>query len=124
MTRESSIWLNLTARRAAPPPVSRSGDSPAHSQKIFSEVLNLRIDEAMSREVKRIAKQGDQPESETARALIAWGIEAHRAREVALLELPYDMGNDPVDRHGEPLVLRVVARWEPWAPWDAEGPVT
>jgi hypothetical protein len=86
-------------------------------EKVYSEVLNLRIDEAMSKEIKRIAKQLDQPESETARSLMAWGIEAHRAREVALLQLPYDVEN-PVDRHGDPLVLRVTARWEPWEPWD------
>lgn len=92
-------------------------------EKTYSEVLNLRIDEAMSREIKRIAKQSDQAESETARSLIAWGIDAHRAREIAMLELPYDMGDNPVDRHGDPLRLRVVARWEPWAPWDEEGPV-
>ena len=91
-------------------------------EKVYSEVLNLRIDEAMSKEIKRIAKQSDQPESETARSLLAWGIEAHRAREVAVLQLPYDAGGRPVDRHGDPLILRVVARWEPFEPWD-EGPV-
>lgn len=92
-------------------------------EKTYTEVLNLRIDEAMSEEIKRIAKQTDQPESETARSLIAWGIRAHRAREIAMLELPYDMGKNPVDRHGEPLTLRVVARWEP-LPWDEDdGPV-
>ena len=91
-------------------------------EKVFSEVLNLRIDEAMSAEIKRIAKQTDQPESETARSLMAWGIEAHRAREVALLRLPYDMKN-AVDRHGDPLVLRVAARWEPFEPWEDGEPV-
>lgn len=90
-------------------------------EKVYSEVLNLRVDEAMSNEIKRIAKLSDQPESETARSLMAWGIEAHRAREVALLQLPYDVQN-PVDRHGDPLTLRVTARWEPWEPWE-EGPV-
>jgi hypothetical protein len=93
-------------------------------EKVFSEVLNLRVDEAMSKEIKRIAKQTEQAESETARSLIAWGIQAHRAREIAVLELPYDMGDSgPFDRHGDPLTLRVVARWEPWAPWDEDGPV-
>lgn len=90
-------------------------------EKVYSEVLNLRVDEAMSKEIERITKQSDQPESETARSLIAWGIQAHRAREIALLELPYDMGENPVDRHGDPLFLRVVARWEPWQPWEEEG---
>ena len=38
-------------------------------EKVFSEVLNLRIDAAMSKEIKRIAAQRDQAESEIARAL-------------------------------------------------------
>lgn len=89
-------------------------------EKVYSEVLNLRIDEAMSREIKRIATQRGTPESETARALIEWGIEAHRAREVAMLRLPYDVER-PVDRGGEPLVLRVQAVWESFDPWDEDG---
>jgi hypothetical protein len=86
-------------------------------EKTYSEVLNLRIDEAMSREVKRIATQTGKPESETARALIEWGIEAHRAREVAQLQLRYDV-DQPENEHGDPLVLRVVAQWVPYDPWD------
>lgn len=88
-------------------------------EKVFSEVLNLRVDDAMSREIKRIAKQREAPDSETARMLIEWGIEAHRAREAALLQLRYDIGT-PVDEHGDPLVLRIAARWEPFDPYDPE----
>jgi hypothetical protein len=86
-------------------------------EKVYGEVLNLRIDEAMSREIKRIATQTGKPESETARALIEWGIEAHRAREVAQLQLRYDI-DQPEDEHGDPLALRVVAQWVPYDPWD------
>jgi hypothetical protein len=89
-------------------------------EKIYSEVLNLRLDDAMSREIKRISRQREKPESETARMLIEWGIEAHRAREAALLHLRYDIEN-PVDQHGEPLVLRIAARWEPFDPWENGG---
>ena len=81
-------------------------------EKVFSEVLNLRIDEAMSAEIKRIAKQHDTAESETARMLIDWGIEAHRAREAALLRRRYDAG-PPRDEMGDELVLEVVASWVP-----------
>ena len=79
-------------------------------EKVYSEVLNLRVDEPMSQEIKRIAAQRDQAESETARMLIDWGIEAHRARESALLQRRYDEGT-PQNRHGEPLQLRIVAQW-------------
>jgi hypothetical protein len=85
-------------------------------EKVYSEVLNLRVDDAMSREIKRIATRRGTPESETARMLIEWGIEAHRAREAAMLQLRYDV-ETPVDEHGDPLVLRVAARWEPFDPY-------
>ena len=86
-------------------------------EKVYGKVLNLRIDEAMSKEIDRIAAQRDQPASEAARMLLEWGIEAHRAREVAMLQLRYDV-EQPYDRHGDPLILRVVAQWEPCEPWD------
>jgi hypothetical protein len=88
-------------------------------EKVFSEVLNLRVDEAMSQEIKRIAAQRGQPESETARMLIDWGIEAHRAREAALLRRRYDAG-PPQSEHGDPMELRVVAQWVEIDPWDME----
>jgi hypothetical protein len=79
-------------------------------EKVYSEVLNLRVDEAMSQEIKRIASKQGQPESETARALIDWGIEAHRAREVAMLKLRYDSA-PPTGPYGEPMTLEVTAQW-------------
>ena len=84
-------------------------------EKVYSEVLNLRVDEAMSREIKRIAGQEGQPESEAARQLIDWGIEAHRAREIARLRLPYDV-ETPRGEHGDEMVLRVVAEWVEFDP--------
>ena len=81
-------------------------------EKVYSEVLNLRIDEAMSKEIKRIGTQAGEADSETARKLIEWGIEAHRAREAAMLQLRYDQ-TTAYDRYGEPMVLQVIAQWVP-----------
>ena len=86
-------------------------------EKVYNEVLNLRIDEAMRDEIKRIATQEGKPESETARSLIDWGIQARRAREVALLQRRYDEG-PPEDENGEPMYLEVVAAWRRYDPWD------
>jgi hypothetical protein len=86
-------------------------------EKVYSEVLNLRIDEAMRDEIKRLAVQQGQPESETARTLIDWGIQAHRSREVALLQRRYDAG-PPNDQNGEPMYLEVTAVWRSYDPWD------
>lgn len=85
-------------------------------EKTYTEALNLRVDGAMSAEIKRIAKQHDQGDSEAARMLIEWGIEAHRSREAALLARPYDEEH-PVDEEGEPLILEVVARWRAFDPY-------
>jgi hypothetical protein len=90
-------------------------------EKLYTEVLNLRIDEAMGKEIKRIATQQGTPESEAARSLLEWGIEAHRAKEVAVLQLPYDTDN-PTDEHGDPLVLKVRAVWTQFDPWEDAGP--
>lgn len=79
-------------------------------EKVYSEVLNLRIDEAMSQEIKRIAAQHGQSDSEAARSLIEWGIEAHRVREAAILRLPYNV-QAPEDRDGYPMRLEIEARW-------------
>jgi hypothetical protein len=85
-------------------------------EKVYSEVLNLRVDEPMRDEIKRIAAQEGKPESETARSLIDWGIQARRAREIALLQRPYDAG-PPEDEHGEPMYLDVIAVWKQHNPW-------
>ena len=79
-------------------------------EKVYSEVINLRIDEAMSAEIKRIAAQREQADSEAARMLIDWGIEAHRVKEAALLRLPYGT-KAPETRHGDPMELRITAEW-------------
>jgi hypothetical protein len=89
-------------------------------EKTYTEVLNLRIDDAMGREIKRIATQEGKAESETARMLLEWGIEAHRAREVAMLELPYDKSH-ATDEHGEPMMLKVRAVWTPFDPWELDA---
>jgi hypothetical protein len=78
----------------------------------YPEVLNLRIDEALSREIKRIAKQRGESESVVARMLLGWGVEAHRRMEGKLLMRPYD--------YEEPDYTRMVidVRWEQYDPED------
>jgi hypothetical protein len=87
-------------------------------EKVYSEVLNLRIDEAMSREIKRVAVQHENLESDTARMLIGWGIEAHRDMEAQELLRPYDAE----ERHGRnyPLEMRVCVRWEETDPYEPD----
>ena len=81
-------------------------------ERTFSDALNLRVDPAMTVEIKRIAAQYGQTDSETARRLIEYGIEAHRAREAAMLQLPYNVTSRET-RHGDPMKLEIVAQWVP-----------
>jgi hypothetical protein len=59
-------------------------------ERTYTEVLNLRIDEPLNREIERIAAQRGQSASDTARMLLGWGVRAHRAMEARLLMRPYD----------------------------------
>jgi hypothetical protein len=78
----------------------------------YSEVLNLRIDEALSREIKRIAKQRGESESEAARMLLGWGVEAHRRMEAKVLLRPYNYEMPDYSR------MVVDVRWEEYDPED------
>jgi hypothetical protein len=81
-------------------------------EKTYSEVLNLRVDEPLSQEIKRIAAQRETSESDTARMLLGWGVEAHRKMEAKTLMRPYD--------YEEPDFTRVVidVHWEQYDPED------
>jgi hypothetical protein len=76
-------------------------------EKTYSEVLNLRVDKPLADEVKRIAGRRDTSESEVARMLLGWGVEAHRSMEAKELLRPYDA--EPPDG---PWRMRVTVVWE------------
>jgi hypothetical protein len=76
-------------------------------EKTYGEVLNLRIDKALADEVARIASRREASESEVARMLLGWGVEAHRAMEAKELLRPYD-----AELPDGPLRMRVTVEWE------------
>lgn len=78
---------------------------------MFSEVLNLRVDEALSGEVKRIAGQHGTTDSDAARRLLAWGVEAHRAMEARRLLRAYDAPPPEF-----PQRMRITVQWEEFDP--------
>jgi hypothetical protein len=74
-------------------------------EKTYSETLNLRIDPGLAREIERIAKRRGQSESETARSLLALGVDADRKIEAAWLRRPYDDDSEMIavlDVHLQP----------------------
>jgi hypothetical protein len=81
-------------------------------EKTFTDVLNLRIDPALGREIERIASQQESSASEVARMLLGWGVEAHRKMEAKTLMRPYDYELPDFTR----MVIDV--RWEEFDPED------
>jgi hypothetical protein len=82
-------------------------------EKTYTEVLNLRVDRALSQEIKRIASQRETSESDIARMLLGWGVEAHRNMEAKLLLRPYDY--EPATPFERPVIE---VRWEQYDPED------
>jgi len=82
------------------------------------DVLNIRVDEALSREVDRIAKVEGTSASEAARKLIGYGVEVQRQVEASYLRLPYALDREKVEGRV------VVAHWKPYTPrelWELEN---
>jgi hypothetical protein len=78
----------------------------------YPEVLNLRIDAPLRDEIKRIGAQREKSESDVARMLLGWGVEAHRRMEAKVLMRPYDYEAPDYTR------MVVDVRWEEYDPED------
>jgi hypothetical protein len=79
----------------------------------LSGVLNLRVDEALSAEIDRIAKVEGLTASEAARKLLGYGVEVQRQVEASFLQLPYDTDTSP----GKGRIV-VEAGWRKYTPRD------
>jgi Ribbon-helix-helix protein, copG family len=89
-------------------------------KQALSDVLNVRVDEPLAREVARIAERQGVAVSEVARQLIRHGVEVERQAEASLLKLPYAW--DISKMRGR---IVIEANWEPYTRaevWDMENP--
>ena len=75
----------------------------------LKDVLNIRVDEALSREIDRIAQVEGVSASEVARKLLAHGVEVQRQVEASFLLLPYTL-----DREKTRGRVVVDAAWKPY----------
>ncbi len=95
-------------------------------KKPLSDVLNIRVDEALAREVDRIAEWRGTSASEVARQLIRHGVEVERQVQASMLRLPYELdttkmrGRIVIEAKWEPLTRREVANMDE-LPDDPEG---
>jgi hypothetical protein len=76
----------------------------------LSGVLNLRVDDALSREIDRIAAVEGTSASEAARKLLGHGVEVQRQVEASYLRLPYSL-----DREKTPGRIVIEAEWKPYS---------
>jgi len=60
-------------------------------KQALKDVLNIRVDEALSREIDRIATVEGLSASEAARKLLGYGVEVQRQIEASFLRLPYSL---------------------------------
>lgn len=84
----------------------------------LKDVLNLRVDEALSREVDRIAKVEGLSASEAARKLIGYGVEVQRQVEASYLRLPYSLDRETAEGR-----VVIEAGWRPYTArelWEQE----
>jgi len=81
----------------------------AEKKKPLSGVLNLRVEDALSREIDRIAGAEGVSASEAARMLIGYGVEVQRQVESSYLRLPYSL-----DREETPGHVVIDAAWKPY----------
>jgi hypothetical protein len=91
----------------------------AEKKQPLSGVLNLRVDDALSREVDRIAAVEGTSASEAARKLIGLGVEVQRQVEASYLRLPYTLDRGKTEGR-----VVIEAAWKPYSPrelWEIEN---
>ena len=81
----------------------------------LSEILNVRLDEPLARELRRLAATRDTSESQVARLLLGYGIEVARRLESDRLNRPWEWEksapDDPMDI--TPGTVDITATWRP-----------
>jgi hypothetical protein len=77
----------------------------------LNSVLNIRVDDALSREIERIAKVEGVSGSEAARKLIGYGVEVQRQIEASYLRLPYALDREKADGR-----VVIEAAWKRYTP--------
>jgi hypothetical protein len=78
-------------------------------KKPLKDVLNIRIDEALAREVNRIAKVEGKSASEVARQLMEFGVQVQRQIEASYLKLPYTLDTETAQGR-----VVIDAAWKPY----------
>jgi hypothetical protein len=81
-------------------------------ERKLREVLNVRLDAPLAREIARVAGARGQSESEVARWLLRYGIEVQRRLEQQDLAVPFGWERKPEDEPW-PGIVEITAKWRP-----------
>ena len=81
---------------------------PEESKKPLRDVLNVRLDDELSKEIERIAGVMGTTDSEAARQLLQYGIRVQRQLEADDLRRAYNSKPDP--RYWK--IAEIEAKWE------------
>lgn len=79
-------------------------------KQALKDVLNIRVDEALSREIDRIAQVEGLSASEAARKLLGHGVEVQRQVEASYLKLPYTLDRETTEGR-----VVIEAAWKPYS---------
>ena len=85
-------------------------------EKKLREVLNVRLDASLAREIARMAGAEGRSESEVARTLLRYGIEVQRRLEATSLAIPFGWETTPDEERFAsewPHILEIEARRRP-----------
>jgi hypothetical protein len=77
----------------------------------FREILNVRLDEQLAREIARIAALEGRSESEVARSLLGYGIEVVRRLRAQEYGRPFSWQEEDLD--SAPGLVEIEAKWRP-----------
>src|SRR5918994_835769 len=80
-------------------------------KQALRDVLNIRVDEALSKEIDRIAQVEKLSASEAARKLLGYGVEVQRQVEASYLRLPYSLDRATTDGR-----VVIEAAWKIYSP--------
>lgn len=79
----------------------------------LKDVLNIRVDETLSREIDRIATVEGLSASEAARKLLGYGVDVQRQVEASFLRLPYSLDREQTEGR-----IVIDAAWRPYTQRD------
>lgn len=82
-------------------------------ERKLREVLNVRLDEPLALELRRIAGAQGRSESEVARTLLGYGIEVVRRLEAKAFARPFSWQETDEVEDRVPGLLEIEARWRP-----------